>query len=210
MLPGAFLGFFAAVLFGAILSSFNSGLNSAATLFCLDVYKPLKKDKVSDEKLIRVAKITSLVIAVLSFITAPLLMLAPEGLWQIIRIFTGFYNIPVISIVLVGLFTTHVPAKGAKVAIVFHLIAYTLLKFVIDIELNFIHIYAVLFVCEVGIMLFFGAIEPRKSGSYFKVQPKVDLNFEYQIRLHLHLNNHLQKPFYLRPHQKSLNKYRMI
>ena len=140
VLPLYLSGFFLAVLLGAVFSSFNSLLNSAATLFCLDVYAPMKKDKVSDEKLIRVAKITSIVIALFSFITAPLLMFAPEGLWQIIRIFTGFYNIPVITIVLVGLFTRRVPALGAKVAIVFHVIAYALLKFVWEVDINFIHI----------------------------------------------------------------------
>ena len=83
---------------------FNSLLNSAATLFCLDVYEPLKKAKVSDKEMIKVAKIASVVIAIFSFIAAPLLQYAPEGLWQVIRIFTGFYNIPIVAVVLIGLF----------------------------------------------------------------------------------------------------------
>ena len=33
------LGFFAAVLVGSVLSSFNSALNSAATIFGLEIYK---------------------------------------------------------------------------------------------------------------------------------------------------------------------------
>ena len=174
VLPQYLSGFFLAVLLGAVFSSFNSLLNSAATLFCLDVYKPLKKNPVSDEKLIRVAKITSLVIAVLSFITAPLLMFAPEGLWQIIRIFTGFYNIPVITIVLVGLFTKRVPALAAKVAIVFHIIAYGLLKFVWDVDINFIHIYAILFVIELTIMLVIGQLYPMAKPWHFT--PKAAVN----------------------------------
>ncbi|NDV92596.1 solute:sodium symporter family transporter [Alteromonas sp. 345S023] len=174
VLPQYLSGFFLAVLLGAVFSSFNSLLNSAATLFCLDVYKPLKKDKVTDEKLIRVAKITSLVIAVLSFITAPLLMYAPEGLWQIIRIFTGFYNIPVITIVLVGLFTKRVPALAAKVAIIFHVIAYGLLKFVWEVEINFIHIYGILFVIELAIMLIIGRIFPMQTPWHFA--PKAEVN----------------------------------
>lgn len=105
---------------GKSLPSFDSLLNSAATLFCLDIYAPFKKDKVSDAQLIKVAKIASVVIALFSFVVAPLLMFAPEGLWQIIRIFTGFYNIPVITIVLVGFFTSHVPAIAAKAVIIFH------------------------------------------------------------------------------------------
>ncbi|WP_334019693.1 solute:sodium symporter family transporter [Alteromonas sp. S015] len=175
VLPQYLSGFFLAVLLGAVFSSFNSLLNSAATLFCLDVYKPFKKDRVSDEKLIRVAKITSIVIAVLSFITAPLLMFAPEGLWQIIRIFTGFYNIPVITIVLVGLFTKRVPALAAKVAIIFHVIAYGLLKFVWEVDINFIHIYAILFAIELAIMLTIGRLYPMTTPWHFTAKAEVNM-----------------------------------
>ncbi len=175
VLPWYLSGFFLAVLLGAVFSSFNSLLNSAATLFVLDVYQPLKKKAVADDELIRIAKVASVVIALFSFVVAPLLQYAPEGLWQIIRIFTGFYNIPVISIVLVGLFTTTVPAKGAKIAIIFHVIAYGLIKFVIDVDLHFIHLYGVLFVIEVGIMLLFGVLEPRQSAAHLTPNSKVDL-----------------------------------
>lgn len=175
VLPVYLSGFFLAVLLGAVFSSFNSLLNSAATLFVLDVYQPLIKKPVSDQKLIKVAKIASVIIAIFSFIVAPLLQYAPEGLWQIIRIFTGFYNIPVIAIVLIGLFTKRVPAIGAKAAIIFHVIAYGLLKFVLNIDLNFIHIYAVLFIIEVIIMLGFGYFMPRMSDEYFTKKAMVDL-----------------------------------
>ena len=175
VLPTYMSGFFLAVLLGTVFSSFNSLLNSAATLFCLDVYMPFKKDKVSDEKLIKVAKIASVVIALFSFIVAPLLMFAPEGLWQIIRIFTGFYNIPVITIVLVGFFTAKVPAIAAKVVIIFHVITYGLLKFVFEIDINFIHIYAILFVIEVSMMLIIGQLYPREGEVIFKSTHSVDL-----------------------------------
>ena len=166
VLPNYASGFFLAVLLGAVFSSFNSLLNSAATLFCLDVYEPWKKSRghtdVSDQHILKVAKIASIVIALFSFVVAPLLQFAPDGLWQIIRIFTGFYNIPVITIVIVGLFTNHVPALGAKVVIGFHVIAYGLLKFVLDdvVTVHFIHLYGILFVAEVLIMLVIGYFFP--------------------------------------------------
>ncbi len=175
VLPVYMSGFFLAVLLGAVFSSFNSLLNSAATLFVLDIYKPYKKGKVSDEKLIKVAKIASLVIAVFSFIVSPLLQYAPEGLFQVIRVFTGFYNIPVITVVLVGLFTKRVPGFAAKVVIVFHVIVYGLLKFVLDVEMNFIHIYAVLFFVEVGIMLAIGYFMPLDKPWHYTPQNKVDM-----------------------------------
>ena len=181
VLPVYAMGFFLAVLLGAVFSSFNSLLNSAATLFCLDVYVPFQEarsDKaVSDRQLLKVAKRASIVIALFSFVVAPLLQFAPDGLWQIIRIFTGFYNIPVIAIVMVGLFTQHVPALGPKLVIGFHIIAYGLLKFVFDpfVTLHFLHLYGILFFLEVGIMLWIGHLYPRAEAWSFTVNNKVDM-----------------------------------
>jgi SSS family solute:Na+ symporter len=181
VLPVWMSGFFLAVLLGAVFSSFNSLLNSAATLFALDVYAPAREaalgQEVSDREVVRVAKGASLVIALGSFAIAPLLSLAPEGLWQVIRIFTGFYNIPTVVIVIVGLFTARVPAMGAKIVIVFHVVAYGLLRFVFDeaVSLHFLHQYAVLFVIEVGIMLACGWLAPRAEPWRFTPRQAVDM-----------------------------------
>lgn len=172
------MGFFLAVLLGAVFSSFNSLLNSAATLFCIDVYTPLRGGKAKDEEIVRVAMIASVVIALFSFMVAPLLYFAPEGLWQVIRVFTGFYNIPIVTIVIVGLFTRRTPAIGAKIVIVFHVIAYGLAKFVFDdiITIHFLHLYAVLFVIEVAIMLIAARLSPRKQAWTFERREQVDLS----------------------------------
>jgi SSS family solute:Na+ symporter len=178
VLPVYATGFFLAVLLGAVFSSFNSLLNSAATLFCLDVYAPMKKGELSDAQLLRVAKIASIVIALFSFIVAPLLQFAPEGLWQIIRIFTGFYNIPVIAIVMVGLFTKRVPALGPKIVIVFHIIAYGLFQFAFNdlLGIHFLHLYAILFIAEVGIMLAIGHFYPLSQAWTYSARNKVDMS----------------------------------
>ena len=177
VLPVYATGFFLAVLLGAVFSSFNSLLNSAATLFCLDVYAPLKKQPVDDQTMLRVAKIAGICIALFSFAVAPLLQYAPEGLWQLIRMFTGFYNIPVIAVVIVGLFTTRVPALGAKVAIIFHVIAYGLLRFVFDedVTIHFLHVYAILFAIEVAIMLIIGSLRPRSEDWSYQPRRLLDL-----------------------------------
>ena len=177
VLPVYMSGFFLAVLLGAVFSSFNSLLNSAATLFCLDIYEPMIKRKVSDTEMIKVAKIASVIIAIFSFIVSPLLQYAPEGLWQVIRIFTGFYNIPVVVIVIVGLFTKRVPATAAKWVIYFHVVAYGLAKFVFNdiIDIHFLHLYAILFVIEVAIMLTMGYLKPVTIPWQFNRKAKVDL-----------------------------------
>ncbi|MEM6533546.1 MAG: solute:sodium symporter family transporter [Myxococcota bacterium] len=170
------MGFFLAVLLGAVFSSFNSLLNSAATLFCLDVYAPMRNESVSDAELVRVAKVASVVIALFSFLVAPLLQYAPEGLWQIIRVFTGFYNIPVIAIVVVGLFTRRVPPIAAKVTFIFHVIAYALLRFVLDsaVTVHFLHLYSLLFITEILLMLGIGALKPMRRPWTYSARGAVD------------------------------------
>jgi SSS family solute:Na+ symporter len=177
VLPIYMTGFFLAVLLGAVFSSFNSLLNSAATLFCLDIYTPLRGGKISDKEAVNVAKYAGIVIALFSFVVAPLLYFAPQGLWQIIRIFTGFYNIPIVVIVIMGMFTARTPAIGAKIVIVFHVIAYGLIRFVFDeqVDIHFIHLYAILFVIEVGIMLVAGQLRPRETAWTYEKKDIVDL-----------------------------------
>ncbi len=177
VLPVYAAGFFLAVLLGAVFSSFNSLLNSAATLFCLDVWGPLQKRELDDDEMLRIAKRAGICIALVSFTIAPMLQFAPEGLWQIVRIFTGFYNIPVNAIVMVGLFTRRTPALGPKIVIIFHIIAYGLFQFVFGERtgLHFLHLYAILFAVEVLIMLAVGWIRPRQEEWTFHRRELVDL-----------------------------------
>ena len=157
-------------------SSFNSLLNSSATLFCLDLYLPLQKKDIDDERLIAIAKRAGIVIGLFSIALAPLFQFAPEGLWQIIRKFTGFYNIPVIAVVVIGLFTKRVPPLGAKLAIVFHIAAYGLLQFVVRPDMHFIHQYGMLFVIEVLLMLAVGRMRPLGEPRVASYRPRVNLD----------------------------------
>ncbi len=165
VLPVGFAGFFLAVLLGAVLSSFNSLLNSASTLFAVDLYQPFRP-RADDRELIRVARLAGTGLALFSFFIAPLLQYAPEGLWQLIRRFTGFYNVPILAIVVMAVLTSRtrhrVPPAGALTAIGFHLVAYGVLTFVWDSGIHFIHLYALLFAVEVGIMAVFAGSRPAE------------------------------------------------
>ncbi|RSD26715.1 solute:sodium symporter family transporter [Mesobacillus subterraneus] len=181
VLPTWMSGFFLAVLLGAVLSSFNSLLNSAATMFALDIYKARFNPKADDQKLISISKIAGTLLAVASLCIAPLLMNAPEGLWDLIRRFTGFFNIPIIVILLVGIFTKRVPALAAKFVIIFHVITYYMLVwgtqhlFDYAVPIHFIHIYAILFVVEVAIMIVIGFWKPTAKPYTFHSDAAVDM-----------------------------------
>ncbi len=145
---------------------------------------------VDDKKLVRVAKYASIIIALFSFLVAPLLQYAPDGLWQIIRIFTGFYNIPVIVLVIVGLFTKRVPPIGAKIVIIMHIILYTLFQFIFKdyLDIHFLHLYAILFGLEVAVMLVAGYSNPLQTPWAYSHRKVVDLTpWKYVIPLSITL-----------------------
>ncbi len=174
LLPVSLLGFFLAVLLGAVLSSFNSLLNSVATLFVLDIYKPMFAPDANDQKLIKISKLFGIFIALVSFVVAPFLMYAPDGLWNLIRKFTGFFNIPILVIVMMGLLSKKVPAIAAKVVIVFHVIAYYFMiwgsrqLFDVEIGISYIHVYGILLTIEVGFMLLMRKIKPLTESKVFQ------------------------------------------
>lgn len=148
VLPIGLQGLLLAVVLGVVASSFNSLINSAATLISIDLLPER-----TGSSAVTAARVQSLVLVVFSLIAALQLADAPDGLWQLIRRFTGFYNIPVIALVLVAIFARRIPPVAALTAIGVHVVVYGLATFVIDTGIHFIHLYAILFVIEVVIML---------------------------------------------------------
>ncbi|MBU8681482.1 MULTISPECIES: solute:sodium symporter family transporter [Staphylococcus] len=174
-------GFFLAVLLGAVFSSFNSLLNSAATMFTYDIYKVIFNKKANDKQMIRVSQWFGVVLSLVTFFISPLLIYAPDGLWTVIREFTGFFNIPIIAIVLIGIFSKRVPAIGAKIVIISHVFIYYFLMwgtttfFNIMIPVNFIHIQGGLFLVEIIFLLIMGKVKPLKKPFVFKNKSVVKL-----------------------------------
>ena len=93
VLPPYLMGFFLAVLLGTVFSSFNSLLQSTATLVTYDLIVPNTSKPLADETLIKIGRYVCIGITLIGLVTAPLLQGAPDGLWQVIRKFSGFYNI---------------------------------------------------------------------------------------------------------------------
>ena len=204
VLPASLLGFFAAVLFGAILSSFNSALNSSVTLFGLDIYKQHFKKEATEKQVVRAGKTFGIGLALLSMIIAPLIKYAPGGLFDYLQEINGFYSIPILTIIIVGYLTKRIPAIGAKVALFSGSILYLISQFVIkpflfvnpalekakengitdQIELDFIkntayphflHVMAILFLLNVLIMLAIGHFKPRETDFELEYTKQVDI-----------------------------------
>ena len=89
--PTTLIGFFAAIVMGAVLSTFNSVLNSTATIFSIDIYKRHINKKVSASKMVKIGKLTSAILAVFSILIAPMVANAPDGLYQLLQQLNGIF-----------------------------------------------------------------------------------------------------------------------
>ncbi|MGL4988803.1 MAG: solute:sodium symporter family transporter [Cetobacterium sp.] len=181
LMPKQFVGFFAAVMFGAVLSSYNSILNSASTLFCINIYKPVFGKGKTDAELVNKGKIFGTIIAIISLFLAPLIMKAPQGLFQYLQIVSGFFNVPIFTIIFIGYTTKYVPAIAAKVSLIFFVSSYALLQLVIKPDLHFLHQLAILFSISCAIMLIIGKMKPRETPYVLIKKNVVELTpWEYQ------------------------------
>ena len=175
VLPVYLTGFFAAVVMGAVLSTFNSVLNSAATIFSIDVYKRMINKDASEKRMVWVGRSLSSVLAVAAILSAPLVAKAPEGLYQLLQQLNGIFFIPIASIMLAGFFMEKVSAVGAKSALIFGLIYYIFTTFILKINIHFIHNWGIEFVLNVIIMYTVSYFYPRKNFSIRTAPLKVDM-----------------------------------
>lgn len=153
VLPLSLIGFFAAVVLGAVLSTFNSVLNSAATIFSIDVYKRHINKNIKETTLVYIGKLTSLVLAIIAILAAPMVANAPEGLYQLLQQLNGIFFIPIASIILAGFFLNTVSATGAKAALLVGLLFYIISTFILQVEIHFVHIWGIEFLLNIAVML---------------------------------------------------------
>lgn len=201
VLPPSLLGFFAAVLFGAVLSSFNSLLNSSATLFGFDLYKFFNKNA-AEEQTVKAGKRFGLGLAIISLFIAPFIASAPDGLFAYIQESLGSLSVPIFAVIVVGIYTKKVPALGAKLVLTVGVVMYLVSQFVIspimvDSALaeaaangitdpkalsiikaeaypHFLHIMGILFVINVGFMLLMGKLKPKTTIMEEVVTKEID------------------------------------
>ena len=167
VLPFWMTGFFVAVVVGAVLSTFNSALNSAATIFSLGIYKRYLNENASEKRLVRIGKSTSAILAVFAIGVAPFVANAPDGLYQLLQQLNGIFFIPMATVILAGFFFPKVSAIGAKAGLLFGLAFYVVMNFVLKVELHFVHIWGIEFILNVAVMHLVSMMYPRINN--FKI-----------------------------------------
>ena len=164
LLPGTGWAWFVlAALFGAVVSSLASMLNSASTLFTMDLYNKGREvitgKSASDKQLVAVGKVAVLVCAVIATVVAPFLdNPAFGGIFTFIQEFQGFLSPGVLAVFIFGFFVPKCPRIFGWLGILVGIIAFAAFKWVEvlgrtgDSFLNRMG-YSLIVVCLVGLIL---------------------------------------------------------
>jgi len=173
VLPDWSLGLFAAVLMGSILSSFNSALNSASTLFSLQFYKGYINKSANGIQIVSVGKKFGIVLAVASILIAPMLD-QMQSIFEYLQQVNGLYSVPIIGIFLLGITTKHIPAIAAKIGMIVGMAFYAFFTFVNikdvppffaneDGDLHYLHGYFISLIASILVMLIIGKVKPKTT-----------------------------------------------
>jgi SSS family solute:Na+ symporter len=125
VLPTWLLGAFAAAMFGAVMTSYNATLNSAASLYVCDLHQKY----IDDKKPIKWLSIWLQVgFAVFSVAMVPVYAGA-ESIIQLIQQLLGLFSMPILAAFITGLLFRNVDARAVIATLVFGAVFYALLSF---------------------------------------------------------------------------------
>ena len=159
VLPAWLSGAFAAVITGAVLSSFNSCLNSAAALYTVDIHLA-KFNPEGDAR--RIGQWVAVVFALVSLAMVPLYQHS-QSIIATLQQLNGLYSMPVLAAFIVAVAFTRIDPRAARTGLVFGAVLYAVFTFVWS-PLHYIHLMFITLVATIALTWGMSRVLDRSSG----------------------------------------------
>ena len=101
--PAGLKGLVLAALAAAIVSSLASMLNSTATIFTMDIYRPYINKNATDKETVNIGRVTAAISLIIAASIAPLLRNLGQA-FQFIQEYTGVVSPGILAVFVTGLF----------------------------------------------------------------------------------------------------------
>ncbi|MGB2844077.1 MAG: sodium/solute symporter, partial [Candidatus Aminicenantaceae bacterium] len=166
LIPAGLKGFMFAAIFGAVMSSLDSMLNSASTIFTMDLYKRHFKTDASPKSLISIGRIMTVLFVLVGCMIAPQLGHPKfQGIFHYIQDFQGFISPGILAAFVFGLIFKRAPPSAAITALILNVPVYGILHLKRFDNIVFLNKMAITFgilILAMGIITFFKALpEPK-------------------------------------------------
>ncbi|MBI1285994.1 MAG: solute:sodium symporter family transporter [Flavobacteriales bacterium] len=175
LLPTGLIGIMFAALFGATMSTLDSLLNSAATIFTIDFYKPLIKSDGDSKHYIRVGQVVTIVFVIISCLCAPFVAnFQDEGLYKYIQMWWGSIQPGIVAAFFLGLFSNKISPVAVTVGMLANIPIYLLMRTYFP-ETSFLHHMAYSFCYVSLIMMVISAFKPDTREITYPVNEGYDM-----------------------------------
>ncbi len=166
LLPSGLKGIAVAALIAAIVSSIASMLNSISTLFTMDIYSEIIHKKADDKAVVRVGRVTSMVVLIISCVMAPLLGGIDQA-FQFIQEYSGIFSPGLLAILMLGLFWKKTTSRAAGYGAVFSIPIAFSLKMIEDFP--WMHQMSITSIATVAIVIFLSLYQKKPNSKFLKI-----------------------------------------
>jgi SSS family solute:Na+ symporter len=127
--PSGIKGFVFAALIAAIISSLAAIINSAATIFSIDIFKVHFAKQATEDIIVRAGKISGIIMVAFAAILASMLN-GIEQVFQFIQEYTGLVSPGITAMFVLGIFWKRTTARAAWIAVLITLPIPVILKWI--------------------------------------------------------------------------------
>jgi len=175
-------GFVLAAIFGAVVSSLASMLNSSSTIFAMDIYRKIKKEP-SQFELVSVGRICVVAFVFIAMLIAPRLD-NPKfgGIFTFIQEFQGFISPGILAIFLFGVLVHRAPRACGTVGLVINPILYGGLKYFAP-GIAFLNSMAICFAVILAVLAIMTLLKPLPQPVTLPVNESMDMRTDGRTKI---------------------------
>ncbi len=175
LVPGGLRGFIFAALAGAVISSLASMLNSASTIFTMDIYKRHLSKGAPQESLVRMGRVLTVVFVLIGCTIAPYLGNDRfQGVFHYIQEFQGYISPGILAAFVFGFAVKSAPAAAGNAALILTVPLYGFLQWQFG-EIAFLNRMAITFVAILAIMSAITMLRPLAEPKEMPVREEIEV-----------------------------------
>ncbi len=173
LIPNGARGFIFAALAGAVISSLASMLNSASTIFTMDLYKRHLAPTATERRLVLVGRIATVVFLVIAC-GVSLSDLLKGGVFKFIQEFQGYISPGIVAAFVFGFVVKKAPPAAGVAALLLSAPIYGLLQWQWG-EVAYLHRMVITLVLLVGVMAAITLAKPLPEARVLPVRADIDM-----------------------------------
>jgi SSS family solute:Na+ symporter len=176
LIPSGLRGFMLAAIAGAVISSLASMLNSASTIFTMDIYRKHINKEASQKKLVLTGRLMTVLFVLIGCLIAPYLGDPSfQGIFTYIQEFQGYISPGILAAFVFGFIVKKAPPSAGVAALLVCVPVYGFLQLFFG-EIAFLNRMAITFAIILLVMSIITALKPLKEPVKLPVREDIDMS----------------------------------